>query len=155
MHVCAQLCPTLCDLMDCSPPGSSSYGILQARILECHFLLQGIFLTQGLTLHLLYLLHWQVNSLPWTHPRKCLPLILYFMVIGKALCLLTWPCFSKTPQRIVHLYSHSSGFVRSHHLPRRGKQYPSNWSPFSPQVVFDLGSFWFSFHGNTITYFSA
>ena len=29
-----QLCPTLCDLMDCSPPGSSVHGILQARILE-------------------------------------------------------------------------------------------------------------------------
>ena len=25
---------TLCDLMDCSPPGSSVHGILQARILE-------------------------------------------------------------------------------------------------------------------------
>ena len=34
--VCAQLplCPTLCDPMDCSPPGSSVHGILQARILE-------------------------------------------------------------------------------------------------------------------------
>ena len=30
----AQLCPTLCDPMDCSLPGSSIYGILQARILE-------------------------------------------------------------------------------------------------------------------------
>ena len=29
-----QSCPTLCDPMDCSPPGSSVYGILQARILE-------------------------------------------------------------------------------------------------------------------------
>ena len=29
-----QLCPTLCDFMDCSPPGSSVHGILQARILE-------------------------------------------------------------------------------------------------------------------------
>ena len=38
-----------CDPRDCSPPGSSVCGILQARILEwvCHFLLQGIFLTQG------------------------------------------------------------------------------------------------------------
>ena len=26
--------PTLCNLMECSPPGSSVYGILQARILE-------------------------------------------------------------------------------------------------------------------------
>ena len=29
-----QLCPTLCDLMDWSPPGSSVHGIFQARILE-------------------------------------------------------------------------------------------------------------------------
>ena len=29
-----QLCPTLCDPMDCSPPGFSVHGILQARILE-------------------------------------------------------------------------------------------------------------------------
>ena len=30
----AQLCPTLCEPMDCSPPGFSVHGILQARILE-------------------------------------------------------------------------------------------------------------------------
>ena len=29
-----QLCPTLCDLMDCISPDSSVHGILQARILE-------------------------------------------------------------------------------------------------------------------------
>ena len=29
-----QSCPTLCDTMDCSPSGSSVYGVLQARILE-------------------------------------------------------------------------------------------------------------------------
>ena len=42
--------------MDCSPPGSSVHGILQARILEpcCHFLLQGIFLTWELNLGLLH-----------------------------------------------------------------------------------------------------
>ena len=39
MCVCAcvkflQSCPTLCDHMACSPPGSSVNGILQARILE-------------------------------------------------------------------------------------------------------------------------
>ena len=31
---CAQSCPTLCDPMDCIPPGSSIHGIFQARILE-------------------------------------------------------------------------------------------------------------------------
>ena len=40
-HTCAcvlfmspQLCPTLCNPMDCSPPGFSVHGILQARILK-------------------------------------------------------------------------------------------------------------------------
>ena len=38
-----------CDPTDCSPPGFSVHGVLQVRIVEgvCHFLLQGIFLTQG------------------------------------------------------------------------------------------------------------
>ena len=45
MH--AQSCLTLGKHMDFSPPGSSVHGILLARILVCHFLLQGIFLTQG------------------------------------------------------------------------------------------------------------
>ena len=30
----AQSCPTLSDPVDCSPPGSSVHGILQARVLE-------------------------------------------------------------------------------------------------------------------------
>ena len=51
-----QSCPTLCDPMDCSPPGSSVHGIFQARVLEwtAISLLQGIFLTQGLNPDLLH-----------------------------------------------------------------------------------------------------
>ena len=30
----AHSCPTLCDLMDCSLPGSSVHGVFQARVLE-------------------------------------------------------------------------------------------------------------------------
>jgi len=42
--------------MDYSPPGSSIHGLLQARILGmgCHFLLQGLFLIQGLNPGLLH-----------------------------------------------------------------------------------------------------
>ena len=52
------------------------YGLCPARLLyawdfpdrntgvNCHFLFQGIFLTQGLNL---YLLHWQVDSFPLRH----------------------------------------------------------------------------------------
>ena len=32
--MCAQLCPTPCDPMDCSLPGSPVHGIFQARVLE-------------------------------------------------------------------------------------------------------------------------
>ena len=72
MNVClvAQLCPTLCDPLDYSPPGSSVHGILKARVLlfvGCHFLLQRIFLTQGSNPHLLYLLNWQVDSFQLSH----------------------------------------------------------------------------------------
>ena len=30
----AQSCPSICDPMDCSLPGSSAHGIFQARVLE-------------------------------------------------------------------------------------------------------------------------
>ena len=45
----AQLCPTLCNPMDCNPPGSSVHGILQVNNTEVgnHSLFQGIFVTQG------------------------------------------------------------------------------------------------------------
>ena len=38
----AQSCPTLSDPMDCSPPGSSIHGILQARVLEWGALLYSV-----------------------------------------------------------------------------------------------------------------
>ena len=61
-----QSCPTLRDPVDCGPPGSAVYGILQVKILEdCQ---KGIFPTQGWTLRLLSLLHWQVGSLPLVPP---------------------------------------------------------------------------------------
>ena len=50
-NVIPSVCPTLWDLMDCIPPGSSVHGILEARVLEW-VLLQGIFLIQGLSLGL-------------------------------------------------------------------------------------------------------
>ena len=53
----AQLCLTLCDLVNCSSPGSSVHGILQARIRSSHALLQGIFPIQGSNLGLPHYRH--------------------------------------------------------------------------------------------------
>ena len=46
--------PTLCDPMDCSPPGSSDHGDSPGKNtgVGCHALLQGIFQTQGSNLSL-------------------------------------------------------------------------------------------------------
>ena len=60
-----QLCPTLCDPLDCSPPGSSVHGVSQARILEWVAISfsRGIFPIQGLNTRPLCLLHWQAGPL--------------------------------------------------------------------------------------------
>ena len=52
----AQLCLTLCNPIDCSPPGSSVHGHSPGKNtgVSCHALLQGIFLTQGSNLGLLH-----------------------------------------------------------------------------------------------------
>ena len=46
----AQSCLTLCDPMDCSPPGSSVYGDSPGKNTRvgCHALLQGIFPNPGI-----------------------------------------------------------------------------------------------------------
>ena len=45
--------------------GSSAPG--KNRGVGCRFFLQGIFPTKGLNPHLLWLLHWQMGSLPLSH----------------------------------------------------------------------------------------
>ena len=62
LRLVAQLCPTPCDLMHCSPPGSSVHGDSPGKNtgVGCHALLQGITPTQesnpGL-LHCRWILH--------------------------------------------------------------------------------------------------
>ena len=69
----AQSCPTLCDPMDCSPPGSSVHGDSPGKNtgVGCHSLLQEIFPTLGSNLGLLHcrqilfcLSHWEAQD--WT-----------------------------------------------------------------------------------------
>ena len=65
-------CLILCNFMDDGLPGSSVYEILRAKNTRvgCHFLLWGIFPTQGSKP---CLLHWQVDSLLLSHlgnPKK-------------------------------------------------------------------------------------
>ena len=61
-----QLCLTLSNPVDCSPPGSSVRGDSPGKNtgVGCHDLLQGIFPTQRSNPPLLCFLYWQVGSLP-------------------------------------------------------------------------------------------
>ena len=70
--VCVHLFLTLCDPIDCSPPSSYIHKIFPGKNtgVGCHFLLQGVFSTQGSNPYLLHLLHWQVDSLPLAPPGK-------------------------------------------------------------------------------------
>ena len=71
----AKSCPTSCDPVDCSPPGSSIHGISQARILEW----VAISFSRGSSqpmdqTHVLCLLHWPANSLLLSHQISPSPL---------------------------------------------------------------------------------
>ena len=66
----AQLCPTLCDPMHYSPPGSSVQGTLQARILGWVDMPSSRGSSQSRDQTYVSLLHWQAGSLPLAPPRK-------------------------------------------------------------------------------------
>ena len=85
-------CLTLCDAMDCSPPGSSFHGTYfpgKNTGVGFHSLLQGIFHTQGSNPHLLY---WQADSLPLNHQGS--PLVLYFVILLQLLHWESGACFN-------------------------------------------------------------
>ena len=63
-----QVCPTLCNPMDCCPPGSAVHGILQARILEWVAApLPGALPDPGIELIYLHLLHRRQVLYPLNH----------------------------------------------------------------------------------------
>ena len=70
--LCSVIQSTVCDPMDCSPPGSSVHGDSSGKNsgVGCHALLQGIFPTQGSNSCLSCLLYWQAGSLLSEPPGK-------------------------------------------------------------------------------------
>ena len=94
-----QSCPTLCDPMHCSLPGSFIHGIFQARVLEWATIsfCRGIFPTQGLNARSSAL---QEDALPSEPPGKLQmeepipkwkdPLMTWSWI---CLCLMLWPDF--------------------------------------------------------------
>ena len=105
--ICApslQSCMTLCDPMNCSPPGSSVHGIYPARILEWVAMpsSKGYFQTQGSNPCLLCLLVLQAGTLPLNQRGKPLlfPEIILFLY-SKSSPLLSVCCHEKHPSETI------------------------------------------------------
>ena len=69
-----QSCPTLCDPMDCSPPGSSVHGILQARILEW------VAILEDYSFSFIYLPTAVAQFISWQEKRRSLLLPYWFLL---------------------------------------------------------------------------
>ena len=68
-RTCTHMCLVLSDFCDPHAPSSTRLFCLwdfpgKNTGVNCHFLLQGLFLTQGSNLSLLHLLYWQVDTSP-------------------------------------------------------------------------------------------
>ena len=81
----SQSCPTLCDPMDCSPPGSSAHGIFQARVLEWDAI---AFSEQALgVINLLSLLSRWVSHHHCFFCLKVCPILMLYGFVDKQVCL--------------------------------------------------------------------
>ena len=105
LWVQAQSCPSLCDPMDCiacQAPLSMGFS-RQEYWVGSHFLLQGIFLTQGSNPLLLCLLHWQGGSLPLSHLGRPLQKHSTLIMVSGNICLRSkkrsWVYFPSTRLR--------------------------------------------------------
>ena len=134
--VCVQSCLTLCNPMDCSPPGSSVHGIFQARILEWVAISssQRIFPIQGLKSCHLHLLHWQADSLPLVPPGKlkyCHPdLFLSFASPGCELSHSIPRSYSLPGNKITSTGLETSDFHTL--IQRKNKSFSCNcWNPIA------------------------
>ena len=89
-----QSCPTLCDPMDCSPPGPSVHGDSPDKNtgVGCHALLQGFFLTQELNPGLLPCRHFLYHLSHQGKPCMMIAKLIYrlFAVIDYYFSLSKW-----------------------------------------------------------------
>ena len=101
-----QLCLILCNHMCCSLPGFSVNGILHARILQWVAMPSSrgyLQFSQGSNPGLLYLLHWQVGSLPLLPPWKSLLILsVQFSSVSQSCPTLCDPMDCSTPGIPVH-----------------------------------------------------
>ena len=128
-----QLCPSLCNPMDHSLPGSPVHGYSPSKNtgVGCYFLLQGIFPTQGLNPHLSSFLQWQTSSSSLAQHGKPRTIVQFSSVTQSCLTLCD-PMNHSMPGLPVH---HQLPDFTQTHVHRVGDVFqPSHplLSPFPP-----------------------
>ena len=133
----AQLCPTLCNPMGCSLPGSSVHGDFPGKNIGvgCHSLLQGIFPTQRVNLGLLQC---RQNLYYLSHQGIAPSLFQYRGPVDRCACSVM--ADSATPWAIARQAPLSMGFSRQE--PWSGLPFPSPgsfltqaWNPCLLQLL--------------------
>ena len=102
-HLFSKMRLTLWNPMDCSPPGSSVQWDFPGKNSEagCHFLLQGIFLTQGSNLYLLHFAGGFFTTKPPGKPLHSLSHSVLLCPLGRHSFQdsMHWPCHSFSLER--------------------------------------------------------
>ena len=128
LRLAAQWCLTLCDPMDCCPPGSSVHGDCPGNNIgvHCHDLLQETFPTQGSNPGLTV----QADSLPSEPPGKS---------VGFLRCLQFSSCYifglvswnkCKSHPNLSQTFSHK-GYFRTHIMPHPSLKISNPWKMIS------------------------
>ena len=114
--------------------------------MDCHFLLQGIFPTQGLNLSLSCLLHWQLGSLPAEPPGKPFLLLVSLQCGCYSVC-----CCSIGPFSYIHFQKFFLLLCLGdfYYLSLRSLIYSST----SYSLLFNPVSVFFFFFSSAITFF--
>ena len=114
----------------------------------CHFLLQGIFPTQGSNPGLLHLLHWQADSLPLRHlgtPKKTTEYSYrksqYQAVLSPQVQLSLHHCLSVvskllTPEPPTHTHTHACTHISFGSSLSPSNSYISHWAPIPSGFIF-------------------
>ena len=135
------------DFMDCSPPGSSVHGIVQARILQWVAMTssRGIFLSQGPNPCLICPLRWQVDSLllaPSEKSSNCWALPKFGNLWWRPLLFterlwFVWSSFRSKPywenkrKLTKHCYTSESKFTSCARLSNKHQHFPVLFSVFA------------------------
>ena len=142
-------CPSLCDPVDCSPPGSPVHGYSPGKsaAVGCHFLLQGIFPTLGSNLGLLHCrsILYHLSCQGWLNSVPCQLCAHYTSVSSDLGAVL-----GTLPTLTVNLPGTIQGLVPTQQMKGRLNNLPRVTQVWPKSVALQTHTFFASCHKKTL-----